>query len=84
MYCHKSAPHSCDLRAERVGLTADGNHGGRLSCVDAIHVTSLPLMARNLIEATCLDREKKKGEGSYNPSLCLPHLKTCPKNVTPS
>jgi hypothetical protein len=51
MYCHKSAPHSCDLHAERVGLTADGNDGGRLSGVDAIHVTSLSLMARNLIEA---------------------------------
>jgi hypothetical protein len=47
MYCDNSAPHSCDLHAERVGLTADGNAGGRLSCIDAIYVTSLPVIPEN-------------------------------------
>jgi hypothetical protein len=63
MYCPRSAPYSYDLHAERVGLTADGNDGARLGCVHAIHVTSFPLMARNLTEAACLDRVKKKERG---------------------
>jgi hypothetical protein len=63
MYCRKFAPHSCDLHAERVGLTADGNDGGRLSCVYAIHLTSLPFVVwSSLVSSRTADLTSQRPE----------------------
>jgi hypothetical protein len=82
--CHRCAPHARHLDAERIGFTAAGDDGGAVNRISTVLLPDVPFIARKVTDAARVDRVTTNGEGSDHPSLRMPCLKTCPKNVTPS